>query len=221
MRITIRSMRSQNEGSEIALLILVENGAHAEQRALVIKVEQYMELRPTKGEIDEETFDRLEAAALFCSAMRCGEHLLAYGSNSVQMLTRKIARHGFSGELSAKAAAALEAKGLICETSDLGREVERCLRRLWGRQRIRAHLWNRGFSQETMKGLPSLLEEIDFVANCAALLRKHYGGLPSEPEEQRRAAAFLSRNGYSVSEIRAAFGRVRGEDERQDQMLQK
>lgn len=203
--ISIRRMRAQNEGSEVSLSILIERGELSEQRTLVIRMEQYLELKPARGVITEEQFDRLEEAALFCSALRCGEHLLAYGANSVRMLSQKIASHGFSHELSARAAKALEERGWINEKKDLSREVERCVRKLWGPRRIQAHLWNRGFSAETLEELPELLATVDFPGQCASLIRRHYGGLPADAEEQRRMTAGLMRYGYSVSEVRAAF----------------
>lgn len=208
----LRSIRAQNEGSEVSLSIVLRGGEHSEQRTLVLKMEQYLELRPTRGEISEALFDRLEAAALLCSALRCGEHLLAYGPNSVQMLTRKIVQHGFSRELAMTAAQQLAEKGLIDEERDLLRETERCVKKLWGSRRIRAHLWNRGFAAEALEELPTLLGEIDFSANCAALIRKHYGTLPEDVEGQRRMFSALGRYGYSISEIRAACAMLRKEE---------
>ena len=211
LSIRIRSLRAQNEGSEVSLSVLLGDAEHSEQRTLVLKMEQYLELKPTRGEISEELFDRLEEAALFCSAQRCGEHLLAYGANSVQMLTRKIVQHGFSRDLALRAATSLQQKGLIDEDKDLRRETERCLRKLWGSRRISAHLWSRGFAAEALEALPEILSEVDFAANCATLVRKHYGELPGDAEEMRRMTASLTRYGYSISEIRAAFSILRAE----------
>ncbi len=85
------------------------------------------------------------------------------------------------------------------------REVEKCLRKLWGSKRISAHLWSKGYATETMQGLSGLLEEIDFSQNCAALIQKHYGEVPTDADEHRRMIASLSRYGYSIGEIRQAI----------------
>lgn len=205
LTITVKSLRAQHEGAEIMVSVLLENGEHREQRNLILSTEQYYELRPTRGVIDEELFERLEAASDLCRAIRCGENLLSYGSNSTQMLAQKIARHGFRRDVALAAAQKLSERGLIDEQGDMRREVEKCLRKLWGAKRIGAHLWSRGFDSEVMATLPEILQDVDFSANCAALIRKHYGALPSEPSEERRMVASLGRYGYTIGEIRGAM----------------
>ena len=94
---------------------------------------------------------------------------------------------------------------MIDEERDMRREVEKCLRKLWGSKRISAQLWSKGYAQETMQGLPALLSEIDFAENCASLIKKHYGEVPTDADEHRRMVASLSRYGYSIGEIREAI----------------
>lgn len=203
--ITVRSLHAQNDGAEVALRILLENGERREERRLVLTTEQYCELKPVRGVISEERFDVLESAAQLCAAIRAGEHLLSYGANSVQALTQKLVRRGYMRETAACAAQRLCEMGLINESGDLRRELEKCLRKLWGAKRIRAHMWSRGFGTDAMEELPALLEEVDFVANCAALIRKHYGTPPQNADERRRMIASLGRYGYSLTEIREAL----------------
>lgn len=206
--VTVRSLHAQNDGAEIALRILLENGEHREEKRLILTTEQYYEIKPTRGVISEELYERIEDAAQLCMAIRAGENLLSYGSNSVQQLTQKLMRRGYLRDVAAQAAQKLEQMGLIDEQNDLRREMEKCLRKLWGAKRIQAHLWSRGFGSDAMADLPTLLDEVDFAANCAALIRKHYGTLPTDPDDRRRVIASLGRYGYSVSEIRAAFALV-------------
>jgi SOS response regulatory protein OraA/RecX len=137
--------------------------------------------------------------------MRCGENLLSYGANSVQMLTGKLMRRGFSKENATRAAEKLQSMGLIDEAGDLRREVEKCLRKLWGAKRIRGHLWGRGFGAEAMDGLEAILSEVDFVSNCKMMIQKHYGAIPKEQGEQRKMVASLTRYGYSLGEIKEAL----------------
>ena len=205
LTITIRALRAQHEGAEMLVQLLLENGEHQEQKSLVITTEQYCEFNLTRGPISEETYERIEEAAELCRALRSGESLLSYGANSVQALTRKLVGKGYNREVAATAAERLAGYGLIDEERDMKREVEKCLRKLWGSKRISAHLWSKGYAAETMRGLSELLEDIDFSQNCAALIKKHYGEVPTDADEHRRMIASLSRYGYSIGEIREAI----------------
>lgn len=212
MTIQIQRLTSQNAGSEVSVRILLENGEHREQKSLLLTMEQYCEIKPQKGIISEEMYDRLECASEFCRALRCGENLLSYGANSIQMLARKIAQRGFSREVALSAAQKLCEMGLIDEASDVRREVEKCLKKLWGAKRISTHLWSRGFAAESLSELPDLLAEVDFASNCAKLIQKHYGGVPMESNEFRRMTAGLSRYGYSFGEIKTAIKHLQESD---------
>jgi SOS response regulatory protein OraA/RecX len=114
-------------------------------------------------------------------------------------------QRGYSREVATLAAEHLAQRGLINEERDVQREVEKCLRKLWGAKRISTHLWSRGFNADAMQGLSELLGEIDFERNCATLIQKHYGGVPDDADDRRRMVAGLSRYGYSISEIRGAM----------------
>lgn len=205
LTITIRALRAQHEGAEMLVQLLLENGEHQEQKSLVITTEQYCEFNLTRGPISEEVYEQIEEAAELCRALRSGESLLSYGANSVQALTRKLVGKGYKREVAAVAAERLAGYGLIDEERDMKREVEKCLRKLWGAKRISAHLWSKGYAIETMQGLNELLEDIDFSQNCATLIKKHYGEVPQDADEHRRMIASLSRYGYSISEIREAI----------------
>lgn len=205
LTITIRALRAQHEGAEMLVQLLLENGEHQEQKSLVITTEQYCEFNLVRGPISEEVYERIEEAAELCRALRSGESLLSYGANSVQALTRKLVGKGYGREVAAMAAERLAGYGLIDEERDMKREVEKCLRKLWGPKRISAHLWSKGYATETMQGLPELFQEVDFLQNCASLIQKHYGEVPSDADEHRRMVASLSRYGYSIGEIREAI----------------
>ena len=210
--ITVRSLRAQHDGAEILIRVMLESGERREQKSLPLTVEQYYELKPMRGVISEEQYELLEEASTLCSAIRCGETLLSYGSNSAQLLSQKITRHGFRREVAMQAAQVLRERGLINEAQDLERVVEKCLRKLWGSKRIQAHLWNRGFAGDTMQRLPELLFEVNFIGNCEALIRKHYGEVPQELREQKRMIASLARYGYSLSEIQTAIANCKNRD---------
>ncbi len=205
LTITVRALRAQHEGAEVMVQVLIENGEQKEQKNLLLTMEQYCDLKVQKGRIDEETYERLEAASEFCHALRHGEYLLSWGANSAQMLARKLVQRGYSREVSAEVAEHLCAMGLINEASDVRREVEKCLRKLWGAKRIQSHLWSRGFGSDALQELPQLLEEIDFAKACSLLIQKKYGTVPTDPDERRRMTASLARYGYTLGEIREAI----------------
>ena len=210
LRITVRALRAQHDGAEVQVQILIEDGTHCEQKSILLTMEQYTELKPRRGLISEEAYEALEAAGELCRAIRSGEGLLSFGSNSVGMLTMKLSKKGYSREVAARAAKHLLERGLIDEEKDAVREVERACCKLWGKKRIRAHLWSRGFGDAALASADRFLEEVDFEALCRALIQKHYGDVPSDADEYKRMMAFLSRYGYSVSEIRAAVSELRG-----------
>ncbi len=207
--VRILSLRAQNEGSEIAVRIELAAEDANEVRKLIISAEQYCEMKLTKGEIDRDLFDRLEAAAELHQAVRRGEYLLSFGANTERTLARKLTQRGFDRRSAEQAAETLKQRGLIDETSDLAREVERCVRKLWGEGRIRAHLWSKGYDKESMEHLPDLLSEVDFIDNCAHLLRKKHRELPTDPAELRRLTASLARYGYSLTQIKEAMRKVK------------
>lgn len=203
-RITVRTLRAQHDGAEVQLQVLIEDGAHCEQKSILLTTEQYTELKPRRGEISREAYEALEAAGELCRAIRSGESLLSFGANSVGMLVVKLSKKGYSRDIAAKAAKQLLERGLINEEADVTREVERSLSKLWGKKRIRAHLWSRGFGDAALCSADRFLEKVDFVAACRQLIQKHYGEVPCDADEYRRMLSFLSRYGYSVGEIRAA-----------------
>lgn len=211
----IDRMTARNEGEEVALLISMEsreNPGNRESRTLVLTMEQYCELKPRRGLITAEYFDALETAAKLSEAVRCGRNLLSWGFSSRSLLTRKIMRHGFDREVAEKAAERLSERGMVDEEKELPTEVRKCLRKLWGRNRIRAYLVMRGYAKETVDLLDRELDEVDFAEQCRRLIEKHYGGLPINQEEMKKMTAGLSRYGYTLGEIREAIQQMQNRE---------
>ena len=202
-------LRAQKNGSEIEATVILSAGNKREARILDIRTQDFNEMKLKKGTITVETMERLEQAAELWSALQCGERLLAYGSNTRQLLARKIARRGYSRRISELAAAELDRMGLVNEEAYMRREVERGLDRLWGEKRIRNELYTRGFGRDTMELLPEMLAEADLAENCARLIEKLFDDLPADRAEERRMIAVLLRYGYRMDEIRAAVRRLR------------
>ena len=213
LEITLLSLRAQGNGAEIALCVRLEAGGYREQKQLVIATEQYCEIKPVRGQLSRDAYEAIERAAEIYSAVKRGEGLLSYGANSARRLTQKLEQRGYSREACAAATSLLVEKGLLDERQDVAREVERCVCKLWGIARIRAHLRQKGYSEVEADLLQELLEEVDFVANCAALIQKRYREDLNTPEQTRRAVAALGRYGYSLQEIKAAIIQVKRSDE--------
>ena len=53
-RITVRTLRAQRDGAEIAVGITIERGEQSESVLLPLSTDAYCELKPQKGEITEE-----------------------------------------------------------------------------------------------------------------------------------------------------------------------
>ncbi len=207
VRISIVSMRAQNEGAEVAVSLLLENGEHRETQKRVIETAQYCALGLCRGSISADLYEQIEAAAQLWEAVKRGEYLLSFGGNTVRTLTQKLVQRGYTRAVASAAAEQLLGMGAIDEARELENEVNKCLRKLWGMGRIKAHLWTKGFCKEAMAQLEDLTVEVDFCENCAILLQKKYREVPAAPDARRRMIAALSRYGYSMSEIKEAMHR--------------
>lgn len=207
--IRILSFTAQNSGAEIAVKIEISDGEHREVRRLVIMTEQYADMRLSRGEIDSETFDKIESAAELCRALRRGNEILGYGANSERRLSFKLRQKGFSAESAEEAARILSEKGFINESDDAAREAERCVSKFWGKRRITAQLYSKGYDGETVRYALALLDEVDFADNCQKLILKKYRTLPTDTAGLQKLTAALMRYGYSLSEIKEAINSIR------------
>ncbi len=205
MTLEILSISALNGGSEIALTVRISDGENSEKRTLLLLTAQFAELRPEKGEISEERFDELSAAALVCSAVKRGMNILGYGACSEKNMRLKLRAKGFSPDAAESAAEYLRKLGYINEENDAAREAEKALAKGWGRRRIAAALYEKGYSESATRKSLETLEDVDFNQRCAALIQKKFKGLPEEINERKKLFAALMRYGYSASEIKNAF----------------
>lgn len=209
----ITGLRTSDSGRLVVVTVELTDGQHSETRTLRLNTRQYCDLSPVRGPISRGYFAQLEQESRLCEAMRFGERLLAYAPNTPWRLVQKLRRRGFTREEAETAVDRFRQMGIIDEEADLRRETELCLRKLWGAGRIRVHLQTCGFSKESLSALPELLAEVDFAANCAELVRRRYGDIPSDHAGCNRVMAALIRYGYTSSEIRRAARLLSGEDD--------
>jgi SOS response regulatory protein OraA/RecX len=204
-----------------SLLVTLEgrtaDGRHLRQ-IIPLTVEQYVGMGLSVGRIPVEEAVRLEEAGQLCRAIRKGMELLGYGDLSVRRMVWKLTAWGAGRESAAGAAAYLKEKGFLREESAAGRRAEQGARKLWGPRRIRQDLMAQGYGEaairDAMESLsdPENPEAPDFMANCAALIRKKYGGVPADRPGRQRMTAGLIRLGYTGEQIREAIQMVLEED---------
>lgn len=208
MTISVISISAQNGGSEAVVTVRLASGENFEDRMLVLSMQTYAELRLEKGEISEESFDELQREAKIYSALKRGMNILGYGACSEKNLVLKLRSKGFSRYVSEEAARRLCERGYIDESEDARREAERCLKKYWGRKRIEAQLYSKGYSHEAVDMAIESLADVDFSELCAELITKKIRSLPSDESGRRKLFASLVRYGYTSTEIKNALDKI-------------
>ncbi len=205
MTITVRSISALEGGAEVLIAVRLASGENFEDRRLILPMQSCVDLRVQKGEIGEELFEELSSEAEIYAALKRGMNILGYGACSERSLVLKLRSKGFSRTVSEAAARRLCERGYINESEDARREAERCLKKYWGRKRIEAQLYSKGFSREAAHIALESLDEVDFSDLCATLISKKMRSLPMEANEQKKLFASLMRYGYTSSEVKKAL----------------
>ena len=194
---------------EIAVTFDLRDGEKRCTSKFLISDGAYTELSLSVGISSSYVYDAVERESMIYAAYKRALYLLGYASSSKRALIRKLVSKGFEAEYSALAIERLEANGLLCESDFALREGEICLQKLWGPERIRAHLKEKGYTDESINSVFFAFEDsgIDFDENCALLVEKKYPRLPTDKKDLQKAIAALMRYGYSLSQIKRAFGK--------------
>lgn len=136
--------------------------------------------------------------------IQAGIHILAYASNTEKQLNLKLKRKGFDSDLIDQAIEYFIEKGYLDDESYIDLMVNKLAeRKLYGMTRIKNELYRMGFSYELIQEIP--YDDIDFIGNCAKLLKKRGG------EFNDKNISALRRYGYSGSEIKAAYGLLKND----------
>jgi SOS response regulatory protein OraA/RecX len=207
MEIYLSSIRAGELG-EIAVIFELRDMEKRSTSRFLISDARYAELALSVGMSDRETYDEVEREARIYATYKKALYLLGFSSCSKKMLKRKLLDKGYEAEFSAVALDRLEASGLFREDDFALREAEKCLQKLWGEGRIRAHLYDKGYSREAVDSVFFAFEDqgVDFNENCAALVKKKFSNIPTDKKEMQKVIAALSRYGYSLSQIKRALG---------------
>ena len=197
---------SHHSADEIAVHFEMTDGDHTARERLIVSVAQCADLRLNTGESSERIYDEVLYSSRLHTAMKQGLSVLSYGICSERTLVKKLMARGNTREIAEAAAEELAKNGYINSASDAAREAERAAVKLWGRMRIIASLREKGYSDDAVRRALVYLQSagVDYVENCAELIRRKYGEIPSESNERRKAVAAIMRYGYTTDEIRAA-----------------
>ncbi len=207
MTITLLSLADRG-GEEIAVTFALQSGEYIEKKKFLLSTTQVADLRLRVGECARECYDSVEYAAKLHFAIKRALMTLGYGSCSEKMLCRKLVMKGVERGVAEDAVAELCERGLLDSSASAVREVEKCIAKLWGRRRILASLYEKGYSDRTIKEAMSAISEVDEVALCVRRIEKQAGEIPADPTERKKLIASLERYGFLSSQIKEAFARI-------------
>ena len=207
MTVTLLSM-ADHGGEEISVTFSLQSGDYIEKKRFLLSTTQVADLRLRVGECDRLCYDSVEYAAKLHDATKRALTTLGYGSCSEKMLCRKLVMKGVARGVAEDAVAELCERGLLDSSASAVREVEKGIAKLWGRRRIAAALYEKGYSDRTVKEALSILAKVDEVELCVRRIEKQAGEIPTDPTERKKLIASLERYGFSSSQIREAFVRI-------------
>ena len=205
--IKITALAPSSDHSVSVRVLIVGNGGR-DEKEFVILSEHCEELGLEIGEMDGSLMPEIEYFSLVTKAYFSACASFAYTPSSLNALERKLVLKGFERDVARDAVDAVSSRGFVDENDIALRRAQLMADKLWGRSRIIAKLKNEGFGREAIAYGCDQLDDIDFVESCAALIRKKYREIPSEPYGRNKMLASLSRMGYSASEIKKAIGIV-------------
>ena len=177
----------------------------------ILSPEQYKEYGTKAGEtISEEVMQAMRTDMQFYSAVRRAYDILSYGENTKNQLIYKLVKRGFKRPLAIQVAEYMKEKGYIDEREQLlSYSNQLATKKYYGRERILSEVVKHGFERDYVESiLMESLKEVDFVENCAYLIRRKYGQIPKDLNEFKKMIASLVRYGYSISEVKLAVRRV-------------
>lgn len=214
MTVELLSLCARN-GEEIAVTFLLRQGEYTQKETFLVSAALVADLRLQTGESTQDCYDSVAYGAEVYQAVCKGLYLLGYGSCSARTLCRKLTEKGIRKEIAAEAVKELARQGYLNGHADALREAERCVAKRWGRRRIAAALFAKGYADgDVRSALTRLEEEVDYVRLCVERIRRQIGTVPTDAAGRRKLTVALQRYGFTGSEIREAFRLT--EDETED-----
>ena len=209
MTVSITSMIALSGGEEIRVCFetVSDGGKDCVRERFTISSKQYLEMGLSKGECSTDVYDLVAYASEVWSAVKRGMSILSCCACSEKALRMKLVSKGFSKESAAQAVGNLVASGALRAEDDAILTAQKMVDKLWGKKRIIAGLYEKGYSQKAIGAALAALEDnqVNYVENCRALIEKRYSELPKNASETQKMISSLGRYGYTLSEIKAAI----------------
>ena len=192
MTVHILSLAARG-GEEIAVTFEIRNGEYSQTESFLVSAALVADLRLCVGETTQACYDEVSRGASLDRAVKRGLRLLGYGSCSERALCRKLTEKGIDRELAAEAVERLRQMGYLNEEADALREAERSVAKGWGKRRIAAALFAKGYSDRSVRAALDSLEDagVDYIRLCAERIVGQAGVVPSEPAARRKLIAAL------------------------------
>lgn len=204
MTIELVSVLRINEGKEAEVTIELREGDKSDRRQFLLPATIFDSFGIREGEISREDVMTIMDAEERYRALKRAFDIIGYGRNSTKVLEDKLRHRGFKPEICRDIAEYMRDNGYIDEDDDAMREVDVCVRKLWGGRRILMHLHEKGYAKEAIDAAKTYMESIDFVDVCVKCVREKYKTLPKDEGERKKIIAALVRHGFSMNEIKAA-----------------
>ena len=205
----IREILPVQGGDALCVTLTLEGDGGSEVHSYTVSHLQYAALpclhpyaKAAGRSLTAEQVAEIELADCRHAAVRRALNLLSYGDMTERALVRKLQLRGIPEEAARSAAAAMVEQGYINEEDQIERALRACLRKGWGPMRILQALRQKGFSREAMETLTDRLAEIDFAGQCAEVIERKWGALPTDRAPRQKAIAALMRLGYTREHIR-------------------
>ena len=204
MKIYIESKKPVHEGAGVSIkLSLCSDSGERASADIVISFDDYFILSEhiKEGEITEEFFSVLEEKGRIYSAFSYGMYLLGFGQCTRKRLVAKLERKGHDRESAETAADMLVHAGYIDEY-DLAHcaMLHACNDKHYGRRRIIADLYEKGFSREIIQQAFRLFEgELDYDEAKRKLLLAKFGSeepVAADAKEKQKIMSVLYRYGH-------------------------
>ena len=159
MIIELVSVLVLNEGKEVSLEVELRQGESSDRRTFKMPRSIFESFGISEGEITRENVSDIMDADERYRALKRAFDILAYGRNSKKTLEDKLRHRGFSAKISHDIAEYMKNNGYIDEGEDAVREVDICLRKLWGSRRILMHLHQRGYDNDVINSAKEYMQE--------------------------------------------------------------
>ena len=204
MTIELVSVLRINEGKEAEVTIELREGDKSDRRQFLLPATIFDSFGIREGEISREDVMTVMDAEERYRALKRAFDIIGYGRNSTKVLEDKLRHRGFKPEICRDIAEYMRDNGYIDEDDDAMREVDVCVRKLWGGRRILMHLHEKGYDNSAINVAKEYLSEVDFVELCVSLIRAKFGTIPKAESERNKIMSSLIRYGYSTTEIKNA-----------------